>query len=217
MTKKIILLLGIITLSFATQPFPMPDLKEIREQHGQITANRIEDYFKFINLARHIKDEQQKIKKVNFYLNQMLEGYDAVKFMSEDYWATREEFLITGVGDCEDFAISKFFTLVDLGVDRKKLFMGIADDLHKNQYHMVLLYYKTPDSEPLVLDNVSFLVLPIGERKDLKLKSIFNLDNYFKIDEKNQIIPHNKRYRFKNFEEVLTRMEKNLIFPKSYR
>jgi predicted transglutaminase-like cysteine proteinase len=41
----------------------------------------------------------------------------------EDYWSTPREFLISGRGDCEDYAIIKYFTLIKLGFDERKLFL----------------------------------------------------------------------------------------------
>ena len=61
----------------------------------------------------------------NFYLNQLLPQYDDVMQKQEDYWATPKEFLIAGYGDCEDYVIIKYFTLIKLGFDKNKLFLTI--------------------------------------------------------------------------------------------
>ncbi|MNR15553.1 hypothetical protein D3C85_1320930 [compost metagenome] len=61
-----------------------------------------------------------------------------------------------GAGDCEDFALAKYFTLRELGVAPQKLRMiyvrarigGPASTI--TQAHMVLAYYAEPTAEPLV-------------------------------------------------------------------
>jgi hypothetical protein len=42
--------------------------------------------------------------------------------------------------------------------------------------HMVLAYYKTPDAEPLVLDNLLPDIHPAGERQDLLPVFSFNAE-----------------------------------------
>ena len=39
----------------------------------------------------------------------------------KDYWATPIEFMGTGAGDCEDYAIAKYFSLINLGIPEDKL------------------------------------------------------------------------------------------------
>ena len=39
-----------------------------------------------------------------------------------DYWASRMESIGQNAGDCEDYVIAKFFTLIDLGIPQEKLY-----------------------------------------------------------------------------------------------
>jgi predicted transglutaminase-like cysteine proteinase len=57
-----------------------------------------------------------KLKRVNDFLNQMEFVDDSIHWEKEDYWATPIEFLGTQGGDCEDFAIAKYFTIKTMGV-----------------------------------------------------------------------------------------------------
>jgi amino acid transporter len=47
-------------------------------------------------------------------------------FGIDDYWMTPKEFFIKGFGDCEDYAIAKYFTLLELGVKKESLYLAVA-------------------------------------------------------------------------------------------
>ena len=97
-----------------------------------------------------------------------------------DYWATPMESLGHGEGDCEDFVIAKYYTLLSAGVDISQLRLiyvkaqiGGADS-GIVQAHMVLAFYSAPDAEPLILDNLLGDILPASQRKDLTPVFSFN-------------------------------------------
>ncbi len=93
-----------------------------------------------------------------------------------DYWATPWEFLGKDRGDCEDYVISKYFALKYLRVDYKKLFFTYVRSTKFKEPHMVLTYFETPKSEPLVLDNYNRKIFPASQRKDLTPIYNFNGD-----------------------------------------
>ncbi len=105
----------------------------------------------------------------------------------EDYWATPREFLQYGFGDCEDYAIIKYFTLLELGFDEQSLFLTTVRDKFSGGYHMVLSYFKTPQTSPLVLDNLSFKILTLQERDDLKADTFVNRSGVFRLDKDNRL------------------------------
>ena len=84
--------------------------------------------------------------------------------------------LSTDAGDCEDYTIAKYFTLKALGVSEKKLYLTYVKAIRLNQAHMVLTYFKTPQSIPLVLDNINKKILKATKRKDLVPVYSFNGD-----------------------------------------
>lgn len=99
----------------------------------------------------------------------------------EDFWATPLEALGAGAGDCEDFSIAKYAALLQLGVPNQKLRLiyvraalpgggGAA----RQQAHMVLGYYPTPQSVPLILDNLVAEVRSADQRPDLLPVFSFN-------------------------------------------
>lgn len=109
----------------------------------------------------------EKLKRVNDFLNQMEFVDDRIHWEKEDYWATPIEFLATQGGDCEDFAIAKYFTLKTMGVDEEKLNLTYVKSLNLNVHHMVLTYFSTADAEPLILDNLVREIKSASQRTDL--------------------------------------------------
>jgi len=117
---------------------------------------------------------EKKLAYVNAFFNKILPVDDATKYNYDDYWATRKEFIIEGKGDCEDYVIAKYFTLLEVGVKKENLYFAVVQVKGKTSYHMNLLYLDNPTSVPLVLDNLSFKVVPFPKRKKLLPKFVFN-------------------------------------------
>jgi predicted transglutaminase-like cysteine proteinase len=91
-----------------------------------------------------------------------------------DYWATPIEFLLKGAGDCEDYSIAKYYTLLEMGVAENKMRITYVKSLTLNQAHMVLTYYESPQAIPFVLDNLITSIKPASERTDLLPVYSFN-------------------------------------------
>jgi predicted transglutaminase-like cysteine proteinase len=70
-----------------------------------------------------------------------------------DYWATPVEMARKGAGDCEDFAIAKYWALRSLGVPEEKLQLVLLQDTRRQLFHAVLIAHT--GSGAYVLDNVS--------------------------------------------------------------
>jgi predicted transglutaminase-like cysteine proteinase len=128
------------------------------------------------------QDDAARIKAVNDFYNQRLAYMEDIDNWGQlDYWASPLESLGKGAGDCEDYAIGKYFTLTTLGMPHSKLRMvyvraSIAGAPNGFVAHMVLAYYATPDAEPLVLDNLQPAIRPASERPDLTPVFSFNAE-----------------------------------------
>jgi predicted transglutaminase-like cysteine proteinase len=116
----------------------------------------------------------EQVRQVNDFVNKHLTyTEDNEAWGVDDYWATPLESLGRGVGDCEDYAIAKYFSLLILGVpvDNLRITYVRAQTGSPNNpnfiAHMVLAYYPTVESEPLILDNLVGNVLPASQRSDL--------------------------------------------------
>lgn len=97
--------------------------------------------------------EQMKI--VNSFWNAWPYKEDMVNWGMQDYWEIPAEFLKKS-GDCEDYAIVKYFTLKELGVDPKNMRIVVLRDTIRNLAHAVLVVYT--DGDAYVLDNLSNVV-----------------------------------------------------------
>jgi predicted transglutaminase-like cysteine proteinase len=118
--------------------------------------------------------ESEKLRRVNNFFNlHMAFDDDYSVWGQSDYWATPLEMIGQGRGDCEDFAIAKYFSLLNLGVPVSKLRLVYVRamlnglDGPVQQAHMVLAYYATPNADPLVLDNLLPEIRPASQRTDL--------------------------------------------------
>lgn len=139
---------------------------------------RIKAYDEFKVKIKNLPIDK-KLEQVNFFINQTLPEFDTYSIGIDDYWMTLKEFLIKGYGDCEDYAIAKYFTLLQSGVKKKNLYFAVVEVKGSLGLHMVLLYLENKNSSALVLDNLSFRVLPFSKREDLIPKVAFNeFDSY---------------------------------------
>ncbi len=120
--------------------------------------------------------EAEALQVVNDYFNRMRFLDDIKHWGQEDYWATPAESIASNGGDCEDYAIAKYYALKELGVPVARLRITYVKALKLNQAHMVLAYYPHPDAEPLILDNLENRIRPASERQDLVPVYSFNDD-----------------------------------------
>jgi predicted transglutaminase-like cysteine proteinase len=115
-----------------------------------------------------------QLQSVNTYINAVPWYDDAKHWGQVDYWATPAETIASHGGDCEDFAIAKYFLLKELGFPIERLRITYVRATKIDQPHMVLAYYASPGGEPLILDNLDGRVRPASERPDLVPVYSFN-------------------------------------------
>ncbi len=119
--------------------------------------------------------ELDKLTVVNQFFNKQMRYEEDIDLWHEvDYWATPIQSLMKGAGDCEDYAIAKYFSLRRLGVPSEKLLITYVKALRLNRAHMVLTYYSSPNAMPLVLDSLIDVIKPASQRPDLLPVYAFN-------------------------------------------
>jgi len=99
-------------------------------------ATQCPDYLKGyreIILRAHDLPASRKMALVNRFINAR-RWY--IESGSHDDWRTLTDFLRYG-GDCEDYAIAKYFALRQLGLPADDIRVGITWDLETNAYHAV--------------------------------------------------------------------------------
>ncbi len=152
-------------------------LSAIEANYKSYGRKRVTDWMQIVASSQG-KSVKEKLTIVNDFFNQnVIWVSDFDHYGVEDYWSTPLETLASGGGDCEDFSIAKYFTLLALNVPMEKLTITYvkADSVNPiNRSHMVLTYYEKPSAVPLVLDNLNPEIKPASERKDLSPVYTFN-------------------------------------------
>lgn len=148
-------------------------LARIEKEYGATAVDRIRSWQRIMDWSRDLPEED-KLKVINDFFNQLEFVTDKQTWGVEDYWATPFEFMAKNGGDCEDFSLAKYFTLIELGVAEERLRMTYVTALNDHQSHMVLTYYSSPRAVPLVLDNLDPHILPASQREDLQPVYSFN-------------------------------------------
>lgn len=98
----------------------------------------------------------EQLRLVNRFWNTFPYREDMPNYGKPDYWAAPAEFLRKS-GDCEDYAIVKYYTLKELGFDPQKMRIVVLRDTVRNLAHAVLAVYM--DGDAYILDNLSGAVM----------------------------------------------------------
>ncbi|NOH95908.1 sulfate adenylyltransferase [Vibrio sp. 99-70-13A1] len=155
----------------------------VTQTYGERAGKRVATWRSNISEYKNLS-ETDKLTSINQFFNQLYFVNDDVLWGKNDYWATPLEFLGSNAGDCEDFTIAKYFSLLELGVPDKKLRLVYVKALELNQFHMVLAYYSTPSAEPLILDNINPEIVRASKRRDLLPVYSFNGKNLWLMKSK---------------------------------
>ena len=164
--RQIILLVSVLVIANSDSYVNQDIVSNADKKYGNFAKNRLIDMEQRLD---ELKDKSTiiKLNSVNTYFNQFRYKTDMDNYHLEDYWATPWEFVARDAGDCEDYVIAKYFALRYLGIPAKQMYFTYVKSTMFKEAHMVLTYFETPSSEPLVLDNNNRLVLPASKRTDL--------------------------------------------------
>ena len=160
-------------------------LASLTQRWGQAPVAKFQAWRAMLQAGASLTDAD-RIKRANSFFNQQMQfADDSVVWSQPDYWATPMESIGKGAGDCEDFAIAKYFSLLQMGVAPEKLRLiyvraktGSAEGA-PTQAHMVLAYYAQPEAEPLIMDNLIPDIRPASRRPDLVPVFSFNSAGVF--------------------------------------
>lgn len=152
---------------------------------GPARVNLLKDWQQVVAAATPLAEEA-KLRRINDFFNQNIAFDDDINIWQQtDYWATVLETIGTGRGDCEDFAIAKYYSLRLAGIpDNRMRLIYVKAKLKVatgvvQQAHMVLAYYASPGAEPQVLDNLDTTIRPASQRPDLQPVFSFNRQGIF--------------------------------------
>ncbi len=165
----------VLASTVVPQVVSQQDIQNAIQKYGSFAGKRLQAWQQLVN-DNIGQPESVQLTNVNNFFNEVRFIDDIDHWKQKDYWATPIEMLSTDAGDCEDYTIAKYFTLKALGVSEKKLYLTYVKAIRLNQAHMVLTYFKTPQSTPLVLDNINKHILKATKRDDLVPVYSFNGD-----------------------------------------
>ncbi len=178
-------------------------------RYGERAKQTIGEWQTMLNDAKAV-EETAKLLVVNDFFNQRVRFHsDQQIWGKSDYWATPLETMGLLQGDCEDFSIAKYISLLKLGIPLNKLrLIYVKADMGygQSQAHMVLAYYNTPGAEPLILDNLSLEILPASKRADLTPVFSFNSAGLW-VGSASEPKVKKPETRLSRWRDVLTRMQ----------
>lgn len=140
---------------------PFPKWTDVLKRYeGEVTADasscdvgsracQMAKLNKFLGSIRG-KSEAEQIEAVNRYLNETKYIIDPINWGVPDYWATPYQFHVKD-GDCEDYAISKYYSLRALGFSNEDLRIVVLNDNNLRVAHSVLAVYS--GGRIYILDN----------------------------------------------------------------
>lgn len=186
----------------------------LRKNYGERAGKRGNAWVKILTQDKALSN-REKLEKVNRFFNYFRFVDDIKLWGVKNYWATPIEFIGVNGGDCEDYSIAKYYTLLELGVPDEKMRITMVKALRLNQYHMVLAYYETPGSIPLILDNIDGKIKPATKRNDLLPVYSFNGTQLWLNKEKGRGVLAGDSKRLKRWSSLKQRLGvNNLKQPK---
>lgn len=208
---KLFSLFFLFALSYAEPYADTQLINAVNAKYGKFANNR----FVMMNrelLALKNRSDLEKLNGVNNFYNNVPYTKDISLYHVKDYWATPWEFLGHDRGDCEDYVIAKYFALRYLGINSSKLYFSYVKSRRFKGAHMVLTYFKTPSSVPLILDNNNFKIFPANKRKDLIPIYNFNGDSLYKAKKKGTLGKKVKAPKVhKKWDQLLQNIQNNKI------
>lgn len=186
----------------------------MQSRYGPAGVQRLGQWLAMLQTQKS-RPLSQQLPAVNEFWNRaVVQTDDSLLWSQPDYWATPLETLGKGAGDCEDYVVGKYFSLLRLGVPAEKLRLiyvrarmgGVGST--QSIAHMVLGYYAVPTGEPLVLDSMVDFLQPSSQRKDLTPVFSFNAQGVYVAGAQPSSVDRITRWR-----DLLTRMKQEGFLP----
>jgi len=185
-------------------------LRKVEQDYGNYARQRVLIWYQLINGYNDAR-ALEKLELVNNFFNQLAFVNDSELWGQEDYWATPLQMISSNGGDCEDYSIAKYFTLRKMGIPEERMRLTYVKALQLDQAHMVLTYFPTPDSEPLILDNLVTDIRLSSERTDLLAVYSFNGNGLWLAKKRGADERVGHSGRLSRWQEVIARINNEQI------
>ena len=186
----LIIIYPLFSINYQPKYIELNNISKVKDKYGSRAESRVILWDKMLD---KYKDESilKKLKGVNDFFNKIPYRTDPKHWKKRDYWATPFEFLGSGAGDCEDYAIAKYFSLRKLGVPEEKLRISYViykrNGTKYEEAHMVLSYIHKANATPIILDNINKKLILASKRKDLRPIYSFNASGLWKAQTKGSV------------------------------
>lgn len=128
---------------------------------------RLSAWQQLIHSSARYAFEKELLQAVNFFINQNRYSPDLADSGFDRNWQAPWEFIASGFGDCEEYAMAKFFTLQAMGIPTQKMRLVFVLVDQERIPHLVLSYRRDNNSTPLILDNLTNGIYEGEDRTDL--------------------------------------------------
>ncbi len=147
---------GAVTLEDAIQSLPNQGQSIFGSTEVASRSFKALPQWRRVLAATRGHERAHALRQVNRYFNRWPYKEDSEVYGMREYWASPMEFLRRS-GDCEDFAIAKFFALRQLGLANEEMRVIIVWDRIRAIGHAVLAVYEKHDI--LILDSLTDRIL----------------------------------------------------------
>lgn len=186
-------------------------LQLAQERYGDHAVKTVNAWQDMILSSQSISSTE-KLNAVNLFFNQRIQFNDDLRIWNKtDYWATPLETMGRRQGDCEDFSIAKYVSLLMTGIPNNQLRMVYvkarvgAVSKNMTQAHMVVAFYPSLNADPWILDNLNPQILRASQRRDLLPIFSFNSAGLWIQGQKKPVGSAEKR--LSRWRDLLTRMQ----------
>ena len=173
--KHIIFMLFCLFLTFEIQAKEFTTKKEIKKLQKEFGGRSGERFSNWNILMKENKSVNKLLQARNIdkYFNQYRYRIDYKvdaegKKYKSDFFRGFTEFIGKNGGDCDDYAIVKYFSLIKLGVPEDKLEIWIGAYKSNKINHAVLAYYVEGRKDPLILDSNTLWAVKFSKRNNFK-------------------------------------------------
>lgn len=162
-----------------------PRLDRCAADKAACETNALRAWRRMLRRAESL-EPMARLDSVNRFFNVWPYREDRTKYGKADRWVSPVEFMKRS-GDCEDFAIAKFFTLRRLGVANRDMRIVTVYDERRRIGHAVLLVRHGDDL--LVLDNLGNRIMSHREYRHYVPRHSFNETAEFAYHDSRNRIP----------------------------
>lgn len=119
----------------------------------------------------HSPERLETLEKINRYYNRHFSYHPE----TDDRWLHKDDFIRAGGGDCEDFALTKYQTLLESGWHSDEFRFVYARITDRDEYHIALLHH--PSGR--LLDSLTSDTRELSLRPDLQEQFQFTASGFY--------------------------------------